>query len=120
MTNEELVRRFTEEFKNRSNFAIVDEICADGFVHHLPIPGIPPGRDGMKALGHFVTGAVRDITVNIDILITDGDLIANRNSARGVRTDNGQQITWHEHEFWRADNGRLAEQWSIASGLDIG
>jgi predicted SnoaL-like aldol condensation-catalyzing enzyme len=120
MSNTDLVRRFTEEFKNRSNFAVVDELLADGFVHHLPIPSIPPGREGMKALGQFVTGAIRDITVDIDLMVADGELVANRNSATGVRVDNGQKITWTEHEFWRVQNARLAEQWSIADGLNLG
>jgi hypothetical protein len=120
MSNADLVRRFTEEFKNRSNFAIVDELFTDDFVHHLPIPQIPPGRDGMKALGQFVTGAIRDITVTVDILISDGEYVADRTSARGIRNDNGQEITWNEHEIWRASNGRLAEQWSVAAGLDLG
>jgi predicted ester cyclase len=120
MSNDALVRRFTEEFKNRNNFAVVDELMADGFVHHLPIPGIPPGRDGMKALGQLVTGAIRDITVDIDILIADGEFVANRNSARGIRVGNGQEITWNEHEFWRAEGGQIVEQWSVASGLDLG
>jgi hypothetical protein len=119
MSNADLVRRFTEEFKNRNNFAIVDELFADNFAHHLPFPDIPPGRDGMKALGQFVTGAIRDITVTVDILISDGEFVANRNSAQGIRNDNGQEITWNEHEIWRASNGRLAEQWSLAS-LDLG
>ena len=119
MKAEELVRRYTEEFKNQSNFDIVDELCTDNFEHHLPIPGLPPGRAGMKAVGHFVTGAVRDIKVVIDILVANGDYVANRNTARGIRVDNGQEITWTEHEFWRMDNGRLSEQWSMAFGLDI-
>ena len=120
MTNEDLVRRFTEEFKNRSNFAIVYELFADDFVHHLPIPGIPPGRDGMMPLGQFVTGAIHGIKVDIVLLVADGDFVANRNSNHGIRVDNGQEITWYEHEFWRVSNGRLAEQWSVTSGLDIG
>ena len=120
MSDADLVRRFTEEFKNRSNFGIVDELMAEDFTHHLPIPGIPPGRDGMKALGQFVTGAIRDITVTLDIVISDGQFVADRTSARGIRNDNGQEIIWNEHEIWRTENGRLAEQWSVASGLDIG
>jgi hypothetical protein len=44
MTAADLVRTFTEQFKNRSNFDIVDEICAENIVHHLPIPGLPSGR----------------------------------------------------------------------------
>ena len=41
MSNADLVRRFTEEFKNRSNFAIVDELFADEFAHHLPSRTFP-------------------------------------------------------------------------------
>ena len=48
------------------------------------------------------------------------ELVANRNSATGVRVDNGQKIDWTEHEFWRVQNGRLAEQWSVADGLNLG
>lgn len=120
MTNADLVQRFTEEFKNRSNFSVVDEVCTEDFVHHLPIPGIPPGREGMKALGQFVTGAVRNITVSIDILVANDSYVANRTTARGVRVKDGQQLNWNEHEFWRVRDGRLAEQWSIAAGLHLG
>ena len=120
MTAADLVRTFTEQFKNRSNFDIVDEVCAENFVHHIPIPGLPSGRDGMKAVGHVVTGAIHDITVSIELLVTDGDYVANRNIARGVRADNGEAIDWIEHEIWRTDSGRLAETWSVAHGLDIG
>jgi hypothetical protein len=38
--------------------------------------------------------------VSIDILISDGEFLANRNSAHGARIDNGQKITWNEHESW--------------------
>ena len=30
------------------------------------------------------------------------------------------EVNWTEHEFWRVENGRLAEQWSVADGLDLG
>jgi predicted ester cyclase len=70
----------------------------------------------MKTLGQFVIGAIRDITVTVDIVICDGEFVANRNSVRGIRTDNGQEINWNEREIWRASNGRLAELWSAAPG----
>ena len=114
MSDAELVRRYTEEFKNHSNFDIVDEICSENFVHHLPIPGLPEGRAGFKALGQFVTGAIGDITVTIELIV------ANRNRAHGTRKADGKEMNWIEHEFWRVENGQLAEQWSVADRLDIG
>jgi predicted ester cyclase len=62
-----------------------------------------------------VTGAIGDITVTIELLVSNGDLIANRNSARSVRKADGAEISWTEHEFWRADNGRLVV---VPSSLD--
>ena len=84
------------------------------FVHHLPIPGLPEGRAGFKALGQFVTGAIGDITVTIELIV------ANRNRAHGTRKADGKEMNWIEHEFWRVENGRLAEPWSVADGLDLG
>jgi len=120
MSNAELVRKYTEEFKNRNNFDVVDEVFSKNFVHHLPIPGIPEGRAGFKALGQFVTGAIGDITVTIDLIVAGDGLVANRNRARGTRKADGKEMNWIEHEFWRVENGLLAEQWSVAEGLDIG
>jgi len=120
MSNAELVRKYTEEFKNHNNFDVVDEVFSENFVHHLPIPGIPEGRAGFKALGQFVTGAIGDITVTIELIADADGLVANRNRAKGTRKADGKEMNWIEHEFWRVENGLLAEQWSVAEGLDIG
>jgi hypothetical protein len=57
-------------------------------------------------------------------VLTDGQqLPAGQRACRvPARPPDGgrKEITWNAHEIWRASNGRLAEQWSIASGLDFG
>jgi hypothetical protein len=90
-----VVRRFEDEFKNAGNFAVVDELMAEGFVHHLPYPGLPAGRSGMKAVGGLVTGRIRDIRVE----------------AKGVRADDGRPISWVENHIYRVSNGRIVELW---------
>jgi hypothetical protein len=111
MRNTDVVRRFEEEFKNQSNFEIVDELMSQDFVHHLPYPGIPPGRPGMKAIGRAVTGAFRDIHVSVDLVLSEGDLVADRISARGRRTDNGEMTDWVENHIYRLEGARIAELW---------
>jgi hypothetical protein len=32
---------------------------------------------------------------------------------------NNEKVQWTEHEFWRVEDGRLAEQWSLAEGLTL-
>ena len=53
-------------------------------------------------------------------LIAAAGVVANRNRAHGTQKADGKEMNWIEHEFWRVENGRLAEQWSVAGGLDIG
>jgi ketosteroid isomerase-like protein len=111
MTNSEIVRRFEDEFKNKGNFDIVDELMAPNFVHHLPSPNLPPGRDGMKAVGQFVTGAIADISVTVQFVASEGDLVADRVAAHGRRKDSGEPISWTENHFYLVRNGKIAELW---------
>jgi len=49
-TNADVIRRFEEEFKNQLNRNITDELTAPDFQHRLPYKGLPPGRDGLRAI----------------------------------------------------------------------
>ena len=111
MSNADVVRRFEDEFKNRANLGIVDELMTDGFVHHAPIPGMPGGRDGLKAIGDFVFGAIDGIVVEVEMVLSDGDLVADRVSARGTVKASGEAVAWTENHIYRFEDGRIAEWW---------
>ena len=119
MNNVDVVVRFEEEFKNKANLDIVDELMSPEFVHHLPYPGLRAGRLGMKDVGHLVFGAIRDIKVTIDLTLSEGDLVADRISAHGVRNDNDQQTSWTENHIYRVLNGMITELWP-GGGPEIG
>jgi predicted ester cyclase len=107
----DVVARFEQEFKNEGNHGVVDELLTEDFVHHLPYDGLPPGREGMRKVGEQIATAIRDIQVSIDFLLSDGDLVADRISAAGVRADTGDRITWVENHIYRIVDGRIAELW---------
>ncbi len=112
MDNTEVVRAFEEEFKNKNNHDIVDTLMTDDLMHNLPFPGMPAGREGMRAVGKVVTGAFRDIHVTIDILFSDGgDLVADRITATAIRNANGEPASCIENHIYRIRDGRIAEIW---------
>jgi hypothetical protein len=119
MTNAEVVLRFEDEFKNKANLDVVDELMTPDFVHHLPYPGLPPGPAGMKAVGTFFFGALRDIHVSVDLTVSEGGLVADRVSAAGIRKDTGVAVDWVENHIYRLQGGRIAELWP-AGGPDLG
>lgn len=116
---EAAVRRFEDEFKNRENLDVVDELMTPDFVHHMPFPGLQPGREGMKDVGRLIFGAIRDIRVTVDLVVSANGFVADRVAGAGVRKDNGEPITWVENHIYRIVGGRIAELWP-AGGPQLG
>ncbi len=48
---------------------------------------------------------------NFDIVVTQGDLVADRISATGRRTDNGERAEWVENHIYRVRDGRICALW---------
>jgi ketosteroid isomerase-like protein len=119
VTNVDVVRRFEDEFKNKANLDVVDELMSPDFVHHLPYPGLGAGRAGMKDVGHLVFGAIRDIKVTVDLTLSEGDLVADRISAHGIRNDNDQPTSWTENHIYRVRDGKIHELWP-GGGPELG
>ena len=111
MDSAQVVRRFEHEFKNNANHGIVDELLSEDFVHHLPYQGLPPGRAGMRAVGELVISAIHDIHIEIPLILTEGDLVADRIEATGVRADTGSPMRWVENHIYRVADGQITELW---------
>ena len=65
----------------------------------------------LKAVGQFVVGAIRDISINIDHMVSQDALVADRITARGIRRDTGEPISWTENHFYRLSDGKISEWW---------
>jgi hypothetical protein len=119
MDSAQLARRFEHEFKNNANHGIAGELMSEDFVHHLPCRGPPPGRAGMRAAGELATGAILDIHVEIPLILTEGDLVAGRVEAAGVRAGTGAPPTWAENHIYRVIDGQITGLWP-AGGPQLG
>lgn len=118
-SNKALVKRFSNEFKNKANHGIVDELMTPGFQHHFKDPRLPRGREGMKLLGGIVVQAFPDVHANIQDLIAEGDKVVERTEAGGTHKGefngvprSGRPVKWSELHVYRLENGKIAELWS--------
>ena len=116
--NREVVRRFIEEFKNKGNHGIVDELVASDFVHHFPDPRIPGGCEGFKLLGQSVANAFPDVHVTVHDLVAEGDRVVERNSVSATHKGEfngipptGKKVSWTEIDMYRLQNGKIVELW---------
>jgi predicted ester cyclase len=124
--NKATVRRFVEQFKNKANHDIVDDLFTPGFVTHLKLPGVPPNRDGFRMLGKAVVSAFPDVHANIEDLLADGDKVIERTSARATSRGvfngippTGKPVQWSEIHIYRLKGGKIDEHWGEIDFLGL-
>jgi ketosteroid isomerase-like protein len=76
--NKALLRRFYEELWSQGDLEAISELVADDFVDHYPLPGAPPGREGLAALITTWRTAFPDMRETCEDLIAEGDKVVGR------------------------------------------
>lgn len=117
--NKALVRRFYEEI-DKGNLDAMDELVAVDYLDHNPppFPGLPPGREGLKAAFKIFWRATPGYH-RIEEQIAEGDKVVTRLTAFGKhdgdlpgapRTGNELQMT--SITIHRVADGKLVEKWA--------
>lgn len=125
-SNKQIVLRWEDEFKNKANLAITDELMAPNFAHQLPFP-VPPGRDGLKAVGQaiFESFAHESLKATVEQCIAVDDRVITRTRVQAKHTGawNGipatsKSVGWTEITIFRIANGKIVEM--IGEGNFLG
>jgi steroid delta-isomerase-like uncharacterized protein len=82
--NKSIVRRLIDETQNQANFAALDELLADDFVDHSPLPGLPPTREGVRMLFGALRAAFPDLRVAISEQIAEDERVVTRKTFNGT------------------------------------
>ena len=127
-SNKAVVLRWEEQFKNQANVAITDELMAADFVHHLPFPGLPPGRDGLKAAGQgiFASFAHANLKVTVEACFAFDDRVITRTRITAKHTGEwlgipptGKTVGWTELTMYRLRDGKIVEMTAEGSFLGV-
>ena len=122
--NKALVRRFFDEAWNQGRVEILDEILTPDYTSHNKLEIEVLGPEGLRTAILDQRRAFPDLTTTIEDLIAEGDRVAVRAVDRGTfdgpflgmePTGRTFEITWID--FFRIEDGRLAEAWLE---LDVG
>ena len=111
-TNKALVQRVFTESIMAGNLAIRDELYAPDAVdrgtwaRHMPGPaGMPVSLDVFHAL-------VPEVTVTVDLLIAEGDLVATYVTWRAPHPPTGTFALGRTMHGFRVTQGQIVEEWS--------
>ena len=111
-------RRFYEEVINQKQLAAADEIAGANYVSHSFPPGLPPGREGLKAFVGAFHAAFADGHILIHQMVAEGDTVATRLTFHGTHTGDfmgipptGKQVAVPALDMARFADGKLVEHW---------
>ena len=123
--NTALVRRFLTDVVAGDDLDALDAFVTDDVVDHNLVFGTRRDRKPV-ARGRAMLAAVADIDVSIDELIAEGDTVAVRATVSGRHEGplldlaaTGAPVEIAYVWFYRIDDGRIAEVWSLPDGLGL-
>ena len=76
--NKTLVKRFVSEYRTNHDDTVLYELLSEDFLDHSAMPGLPAGRDGVKALFDTFHTAFADFTAQIDDQVAEQDKVVTR------------------------------------------
>ena len=98
--------------------SVIDRQVAADFVDHTE-PGTA-GPECVKARARALRAAFPDLTVTIEDLVAEGDLVAVRATWRGTHQGSfrgvlpiGRRIELCGMAFWRIAGGQIRESWNL-------
>lgn len=129
----QLVRRHFDEMWNDRNLDLCEELMAASFVEHAPAPfsADPPGAvDGPKAMRETCTWLLDqfpDLTMTVEMMIADGDLVAalvwaegtNQGKLNGFLPPSGRHFKYRQTHWFRVREGQLCEHWATRDDLAV-
>ena len=125
--NKALVRRFYEEVWNRGNVDVAREIFANDYVRHdLRQNRASAGWQGMAKIASEFRAAFPDLSMHLDLLIAEGDLVAARWTTVGTFTGSwgdvaptGKGVEFSGVNIFRIRDGRVVELWNHRDDLGL-
>jgi steroid delta-isomerase-like uncharacterized protein len=116
--NKDVLRRFYEEFWTKGNVDVIDDLIADDYVDHQPLPDLPGGKAGFAELIRVWKAGFPDGGETVDDLIAEGDMVVGRFTFRGTHTGEfmgiaptGRTVSMTGIDVVRVHDGKIVEFW---------
>ena len=109
---------------NAHDLSVIDQVIDPVFVNHDPMPGQDAGIQGLKDMMGMFYSAFPDLTVTLEQIVAEGDLVVGRAITAGTQTGDfmgipgsGKKISLPEMHMLRIENGKAVEYWGVVDSM---
>jgi steroid delta-isomerase-like uncharacterized protein len=103
------------------------DLLADDFVEHEQLPGLAPGKEGVKAFFHMYRSAFPDLRMSPEDVLPSGDKVVARSRATGTHEGEfmgmaatGKSIDVQLVDIIRfGDDGLAREHWGVFDAMTM-
>jgi steroid delta-isomerase-like uncharacterized protein len=123
-----LIERFYREIIEGGNLELIDELSTDDYTdHEEALPGMPPGKEGVRYFVDVVRTAFPDIRVkSLEPSFSDGNMEAchvvltgtHRGEMAGIPAT-GKTVEFGGTDIIRVEDGKVAEHWGTTDNLRL-
>ena len=129
--NKAMVTHFFEELLDNENFGILNDLFMEDCLFHRGDLAEPArGIAGARLIVEKRIQLYRDFRTTIHQIIGEGDLVATRETHKGIHRGQfptpigtfdvtGRPIEWTSQVFFRFKEGKIAEMWVARDELGI-
>ncbi len=118
--NKAIVRRYLEEVWGKGNVNVLNELADPNIADYNPLPNQAPGIEGQRQAVSMFHSAFKDLHLNVEYLIADGDKVVDHWTLSGKHTGDflgmpatGKSFTITGTDISRLSNGKIVEVWHV-------
>jgi steroid delta-isomerase-like uncharacterized protein len=118
--NRAVADRMTEEVFRQGHTEVVEELVAEDFVEHNPMPGFGSDREGLKQFVTTLREAFPDFDIRIEDQLADGDKVVTRLTWRGTHTGEysglpptGRRVEVQALTVFHFRDGKVFQNWTV-------
>jgi ketosteroid isomerase-like protein len=119
--NKEIVQAFFAAAASGDWEGIADTLAPDHVYHELSVDvpiATPDGSpEGAKNWSDERREAITDLSVTVDPIIADGNLVSAMMLWSGTDADTGSEVKWYASGFFDIQCGQMVETWIVTDSL---